>query len=52
MVFGELSDVAGVNVVNDTNDNSQSTSNGTHGGINVKTLRFLLSTKVDRDEYE
>lgn len=50
MSFGELSEEAGINVVNDTP--STSSPGNSSGGMNVKALRFLLSTKVDKDEYE
>ena len=43
MPFGELSEEAGVIVV----ENDSPNNNG--GGINVKALRHLLSLKVDKD---
>ena len=52
MLFGELSEEAGINVVNDTPATGNSPANNSSGGMSVKALRFLLSTKVDKDEYE
>jgi hypothetical protein len=54
MLFGELSEEAGINAVNDnpTNSTTSNSNNTSNGGMSVKALRLLLSTKVDKDEYE
>ncbi len=52
MIFGELSEEAGINVVNDNPATGNQLSGNSNGGMNVKALRFLLSSKVDKDEYE
>jgi hypothetical protein len=51
MLFGELSEEAGINAVNENPSTGNSTANS-NGGMSVKALRLLLSTKVDKDEYE
>lgn len=51
MLFGELSEEAGINAVNENSSTGNSNANS-NGGMSVKALRLLLSTKVDKDEYE
>jgi hypothetical protein len=53
MLFGELSEEAGINAVNENPTSPTAGTNGnSNGGMSVKALRLLLSTKVDKDEYE
>jgi hypothetical protein len=54
MLFGELSEEAGINAVNEnpTSPTAGNSNGNSNGGMSVKALRLLLSTKVDKDEYE